>query len=416
MTHPTADPLEVELLGTIRTRVPLDSLVDRLRSAPRALPFDDDRVAFLAEFARRLSRQARGDGATQALAYWLRKSELARMHKEFEVLDRPDSPLMPRGLTFHIPPANVDTIFVYSLALALITGNSCLVRMSSRVVAEPNLVLDVLIDALNDHPGVGDATALITYGHDDRITAELSRGCDVRIIWGGDATIERIRSSPLEPHARDITFADRFSFAAIGTDAYGALGSDERDALAERFFNDAYWFDQMGCSSPRSLVWIGLGPHQGFAHDFHTRLQQVALGKGYDSDASVEVAKLSHAYRSILDMPIDSYHRYGSADTVLETTAFPAARGEFCGGGLLYQWHVAGLGELVPHIRRQDQTLGVFGLNEAEIRAFVSDLAGRGLDRIVPIGKALDFGRYWDGYDLLAEFTRRVAIDPAAGA
>jgi hypothetical protein len=33
---------------------------------------------------------------------------------------------------------------------------------------------------------------------------------------------------------------------------------------------------------------------------------------------------------------------------------------------------------------------------------------GRGVDRIVPFGEALTFGRFWDGYDLLAELTRRV--------
>ena len=87
-----------------------------------------------------------------------------------------------------------------------------------------------------------------------------------------------------------------------------------------------------------------------------------------------------------------------------------AARGEFCGGGLLYQWRVDALSELAPDIRRQDQTLAVFGVPEEQIRDLVSRLAGRGIDRVVPIGHALNFGRFWDGYDLYAEFTRRVAV------
>ncbi len=402
-----ADP-QVEILGG--AGAPVDQLVDRILSAPAVLPFDEERVAFLADFARRLSRRARGDGGAQALAYWLRKSELARMREEFEALDRPDAMLMPRGLAFHIPPANVDTIFVYSLALSLVTGNSSIVRMSSRVLAEPNLVLDVLLNTLPDHPAVDQATALITYGRDDGITAALSAACDVRVIWGGDATIARIRQAPLLAHARDITFADRFSLAAIATGAYRALDRAGRDALVERFFNDTYWFDQMGCSSPRSLVWVGADGHDDLATDFHTRLEEVAESKGYTPDASVEIAKLSHAYRSMIDMPVEHYRRYGTADTVLDTSAFPAARGEFCGGGLLYQWHVADLLDLAVHIRRPDQTLAVYGIPETSIRQFVAAVAGRGIDRIVPIGSALNFGRFWDGYDLLAEFTRRVAI------
>jgi hypothetical protein len=403
--------LQVEVLGPTRASIPVADLLARVGAAPVVLPFDPDRVAFLADFARRLGRRSRGEGGPQALAYWLRKTELARMREEFDALDRADAVLMPRGLTFHIPPANVDTIFVYSLALALITGNRSVVRMSSRVLAEPNVVLEVLLEVLAEHPSVEAATALVTYGHDDRITAALSGACDVRVVWGGDATIARIRTAPLAAHARDVTFADRFSLTAIATAAYVDLPGPDRDALVERFFNDTYWFDQMGCSSPRTVVWVGPEPHIEVAADFHARLEAVAERKGYRPEASVEVAKLSHAYRSIIDMPITGYQRYGSADTVLEASDFPAARGEFCGGGLLYQWHVPALAHLVPHVRRQDQTLGVHGIPEESIRDLVRSLAGRGIDRIVPIGHALDFGRYWDGYDLFAEFTRRVAVD-----
>lgn len=407
--------LEVEVLGGARTIASLNELIAQVQAVPAVLPFDEERVAFLADFARRLGRRASGEGGAQALAYWLRKAELARMRQEFDALDRPDAVLMPRGLTFHIPPANVDTIFVYSLALALITGNRSIVRMSSRVLSEPNLVLDVLIETLAEHPDVSSSTALITYGHDDRITAKFSAACDVRVIWGGDATIERIRQASLQPHARDITFADRFSLAAIATRAYGELEPSGRNGLVERFFNDTYWFDQMGCSSPRSLIWVGPEAHEELAADFHARLQDIAGRKGYNPDTAVEVAKLSYAYRSILDMPVESYRRYGAADTVLDTGGFPAVRGEFCGGGLLFQWHADQLTDIAPHVRRQDQTLGVFGIPDPSIRELVAALAGRGLDRIVPIGRALDFGRFWDGYDLIAEFTRRVSIE-AAGA
>jgi len=38
-------------------------------------------------------------------------------------------------------------------------------------------------------------------------------------------------------------------------------------------------------------------------------------------------------------------------------------------------------------------------------------LNGRGIDRIVPLGKALTFNRYWDGYDLLAEMIRHVYVE-----
>jgi hypothetical protein len=39
-----------------------------------------------------------------------------------------------------------------------------------------------------------------------------------------------------------------------------------------------------------------------------------------------------------------------------------------------------------------------------------AELSGRGVDRIVPFGSALTFSAIWDGYDLLAEFSRLVTV------
>ncbi|WP_426508590.1 hypothetical protein ACPPVO_58855 [Dactylosporangium sp. McL0621] len=68
------------------------------------------------------------------------------------------------------------------------------------------------------------------------------------------------------------------------------------------------------------------------------------------------------------------------------------------------------LAELAPAIRRKDQTLAQFGFTRAELDDFVTLVAGRGLDRIVPFGQALTFAGVWDGLDLLHEFTRIITI------
>ena len=62
-------------------------------------------------------------------------------------------------------------------------------------------------------------------------------------------------------------------------------------------------------------------------------------------------------------------------------------------------------------IKRKDQTLSHFGFDHEEVRALARALNGRGIDRIVPIGRALQFHRYWDGYDLLRSFTRTVYVE-----
>jgi hypothetical protein len=65
-------------------------------------------------------------------------------------------------------------------------------------------------------------------------------------------------------------------------------------------------------------------------------------------------------------------------------------------------------------ITRKDQTITAFGWHSQELREFVRAILGRGVDRVVPIGQALQFNRYWDGYDLFTEFTRTIYVSSGA--
>jgi len=35
----------------------------------------------------------------------------------------------------------------------------------------------------------------------------------------------------------------------------------------------------------------------------------------------------------------------------------------------------------------------------------------KGIDRIVPVGRTMEFGMVWDGYDLFERFTRRICME-----
>lgn len=418
----------VEVVVPQRRTADLGDVLRALVEASPAEPFAPERLAFVADLSRALAKRGRGLPETQALAFWMRKAELARMADDLPRLAGPDVRLMPRGTVFHIPPANVDTLFVYSLVLSVLAGNRNIVRLSSRTTDQSNLIIDTIDEVLRDHPQVADATAMLTYGHDDAITAAISGICDTRVIWGGDATVAAIRRVALPPHATELTFPDRFSMAAIGTKAYSDMSADARDDLAEQFFNDAYWFDQLGCSSPRLVVWVGeaadalAGPEveagatttDALAEDFHQRVLDVIERKGYAVDTSAAIAKLGQSMRSIIDDDVTAYRRYDNALTVLDVAGFPDARGDFCGAGLFYEVRLPRLVDLAPHISRADQTLAVHGVPRADIDALVTALCGRGIDRIVPFGQALAFNRIWDGHDLLAELMRRVTVSVAA--
>lgn len=404
---PTTVEQEVPTLG----RVELGRMLEGLAEAEVRPPFDPSRTDFVADLARRLGRRARGQAETQALAYWMRRTEVQRLAADFARLTDDRTLLVPRGTVFHIPPANVDTMFVYSWVLSVLVGNRNIVRLSSRGTEQSRLILEVLRETLADHPDVARTNVMLTYGHDAAVTQRISASCDVRVVWGGDETVRRVRAVPLPPHATELVFPDRFSMAALGTDAYRALGREEREQLAESFFNDAYLFDQLGCSSARLVMWVGEQSPGDAADDFFDRVRDVARRKGYQVDAAASLAKLGHAYRSMIDHDVVSYRRHDEVLDVLDMGAFPDARGDFCGAGLFHQVHVTRLRDAAPHIRRKDQTLTVFGLAEADVREFLQEVQGRGIDRVVPFGQALTFSRFWDGYDLLVELTRKTTVD-----
>ena len=409
-TARSSGALRVRQLLPKRQSVDLVEVLTRLSSAPAVAPFDPSRTEFVADLSRRLGRRGRGLPETQALAFWMRKAALHRLEGSFSELGSEQIVLMPRGTVFHIPPANVDTLFVYSWVLSTLVGNRNIVRLSSRATEQSNLIIDTISDVLVDHPAVVGSFTMLTYDHDEAVTAMISADCDVRVIWGGDATIQRIRSIPIPPHANELVFADRFSMAAIGTRAYQGLPAQERNRLAELFFSDAYWFDQLGCSSARLLLWVGADDPRTSATDFYDRVRAVVRNNGYTVDTSVAIAKLTQAYRTMIDAEVSGYSARDNTLAVLEMASFPDVRGEFCGAGLFYQVHVPDLAAIVPDIRRADQPLATFGIPEADLRSLVSELCGRGIDRIVPFGEALHFDRYWDGYDLLAELTRKITV------
>ena len=54
------------------------------------------------------------------------------------------------------------------------------------------------------------------------------------------------------------------------------------------------------------------------------------------------------------------------------------------------------------------QTIGYLG--DRVIFDKLINLGVKGVDRIVPIGKTMDFDFIWDGYNLFDSFTRKISI------
>jgi hypothetical protein len=406
--------MQIEMLLPNYQVISLKDLRPYLAAGTETEPFAASMIELAADFSQHIFHdpEARKYPELLALAYWMRKTEIARLAAQFRSLQLEQRLLAPRGLIFHLPPRNVDTMFVYSWLLAALTGNRNVIRLSPERSEAINILVRLLQQTLAAAPDpTRNATVIVSYGHEAEPTEMLSALCDVRVIWGGDRTVETIRLSPLAPHAREITFPDRYSLTAIAAEAYEELTTDQRDCVAGQFFNDAYWFDQMGCSSPRLVVWCGQESSVAAASaDFFPRVAGCVESRRYILPTAATMQKLVYTCSAILDLPISVCRRYPGM-TVLTLDSLDGFRRDHPGGGLFFEARLESLSDLVPFLIRRDQTLTWFGFTSEELRTLVRRLNGRAIERVVPIGQALQFQRFWDGYDLLQEFCRCVYVE-----
>lgn len=383
---------------------------------PAATPLrtgDDRAVAYLGAVSHALLHgPGRRHPELVALASFLRPAAARRLLAERAAATSADVRRVPRGLVFHVPPANVDTIFVYSWALSLLAGNANVVRLSERTVGPAAAVLlDALRAAAAIDPAVATTQAFVTYGHDDAVTAELSAACALRMLWGGDAAVTRLRTAPLAPGARELTFPDRFSLAAIGP-GYLALDDAGRDAVAVGLYNDAYWFDQAACASPRLLAFVA-DPSGAARADLWARLGAVVAARHPGLDVGAAVDKRV----AVADLALaGAAARVDWTSNELVAAELRPDAGvcrTFLGPGTFQMVGVPTLRDLAPLVEPRDQTLVHAGLTAEDLDELVAALNGRGVDRMVPVGRALTFGPLWDGEDLFEQLTRRVQVVPA---
>jgi hypothetical protein len=171
----------------------------------------------------------------------------------------------------------------------------------------------------------------------------------------------------------------------------------------------------MACSSPRLVVFCGDEDAAWAASEvLFDALAAAVERRRYALDPAAAMAKLRFVYEAAIDRPVTAVRRRGAELAVLRLATLEGFDRTHPGGGLFFEAAVPSLAALVPFVRRKDQTLTTFGLPAEALAAFAQAAGSRGVDRMVAFGQALVFGRFWDGFDLLAELTRRVVVAPAA--
>jgi hypothetical protein len=312
-----------------------------------------------------------------------------------------------RGVAFHIAPSNVPLNFAYSMATGMLAGNANVVRLPSKDFEQTNLLCRITEKTLSSgkFPDMASRLCLVRYMHDKEVTDAISAICSSRLIWGGDSTIAEIRKSPLPPRANEITFADRFSICVINADKY--LTDCDKTKTARDFFNDTYLTDQNACTSPRIVVWFGFKREKAkkvFWNALHEQLS------GYELQPVQTVNKLSALYKFAANSECrlskyDNYKIMRAAISELNADVLDNLENS----GYFYEYDADTLNEILPLCIRKCQTLSYIGTDPVELQAFILANAPAGIDRIVPVGKTMDFALVWDGVDLIRTLSRTVA-------
>ncbi len=372
-------------------------------------PYSEIVVKFLDDYSAELLHDSacKSYPDITAVAFWARKGNIARLKA-----GRAGDPLrLGRGLAFHITPSNIPVQFIFSYMFGLLSGCANVVKVTSKDYPQIELLCNVLMRVLerDEYKAIRAMTAIVRYPRESNWTEDFSAKCQARLIWGGDATIENIRKCPLPPRAVELVFPDRYSLAIFDGEAIAHAEEKALRRLAQDFYNDTFMMDQNACSSPQLILWQG--HNENGKKRFWATVRELAK-KRYNLAPVKATGKYADFCTNAVRFPETG--KLVAEDNILYRVSLKEIpqnvdelRGKF---GLFYEYDVQEFAELGKVVNGRYQTLTYFGIDSRKLVQFVLEHQWLGIDRIVPVGKALDMDVVWDGYDLVSELSRIIDV------
>ena len=375
------------------------NIISTMPDVPALPSFDEKVISFLNALSKALMGY-REYSDVVTFAFWIRQANIKNLQERF----KSDEFRLGRGMVFHIAPSNVPVNFAYSMVSALLCGNSNVVRVPSKDFPQVEIITNAITKTLEQHPELKRYIACVRYEHNKEINDLFSSICDVRIIWGGDKTIETLRQSPLQPRSTEITFADRYSIAVIDSDAYLAI--EDKRRVAQNFYNDTFFSDQNACTSPRIIIWTGDQIQE--AKEQFWQFEHTVVKEKYNFQPIQAVNKLTRAYLDAV--AFNDLHIEPHEDNFIYRVKLESLLGLNLdnNSGYFYEYdckhNLLEIKELCNS--KKCQTSAYIG--EKEMFTELLSCGIKGIDRIVPVGTTMDFDLVWDGYDLTHELSREI--------
>ena len=375
-------------------------------------PLNDQAINFLDEFSKELKKlkQVYSYPDLVYLIFWCREKKI----KDLKKFIHKNETRLGRGLVFHICPSNVPTTFVYSFFFGLLSGNSNIIKMSTKESQQKKIILNVLNILLKKKKffDIKKSNHFIEYDYinNNKLTSDISSVSDGRVVWGSDNTINEIRKIWSPERSIDIMFSDRYSISVINLDKIKRIKKDKLKMLANKFYYDSYSMNQQGCNSPHFLFWVGV-QNSKIKHQFWNSLNEI-VEKKYNFKEVQIVEKYTKLIQSILEKDdIKKIQTKKNNIYILDYSNKKKFIENIRGiNGIFYQLNLKNLHELSQFVSKKCQTMSYFGFKKNELEKFILNNNLSGIDRIVPIGNALDIGFSWDGYDLIKTLSRTISI------
>lgn len=386
--------------------------VNSTTTVARLAPFADPlALAYCKALSQALlnCQVARQFSDLMALGYWLRPSNIERLLEPYRALE-----LRPLGSVFHVAPGNVDSLFVYSGILSVLCGNINTVRLSDKGGGSTDILCKLVAELSASHPEVTARFQLVRSHRDACELLQLQKEIDGRILWGSDEGIQALRLISIPAHARELTFANKLSLALVDTISVLHAEVSDLKQLARNFSRDNLTFAQQACSSAKVLVWRGEEclmeeAQQKFWQALSQFLASAEGQEKYTLSEAEHYCALNNAQNLVMNGIAEQLQVCGHYIRIRGNSLHHNLLEAHQGCGLFVELKINQLAELTPQLTSQHQTLAYWGISDQEVNAWL-DTCLVGIDRVVPIGQALDFNVIWDGVDLIQALSRKKSL------
>lgn len=383
--------------------------INKVFSQPVKQVFSDLLASFLSDLSKSIlkDKSAKAFPDLITFAYFSRKSNLQKFKgNELNLMGRRQ---FGRGVCLHIAPSNIAMNFAFSFVMGLMAGNVNIIRLPTKYFEQVDIFLKNFeyITRMEKYSTIKKSNFFFKSVRDSEKLTKLVSLTNCLVVWGGDQTVKHFKSFDKLSSCVEVYFSNRKSSLIIDSEYFLDLNDLEMSKFCSNFYNDTYLVDQNACSSASMLIWYGNQSSNDlakkkFINDFLPFLKKEYLFKPtYNVEKILDLLRFCSISKSSLKIErIDSSLWFLKSD---KSNDYSPKLGAFINK------EISSLNNIRDLFRNNEQTLTYFGFTKEKTEEIFIFSNGT-VDRIVPIGKALDMGFIWDGRNMVNTLSKIITM------